>query len=185
LFIWPGLQSRSGAADPARIGNGVLQPVLTWGGSCAPKSPSSVYDNWWISGMYVNVTTGAAGPSGCAGGDYLSTEVGDLVDIVMEVDGTNWIQTMTDQRTMKTVDFTIDLKGQDQNNVMWIVEVPSGSTVRPAEDTVFTQNVLTFKSPVTSCQPNQAGGADSFSAPILSTDGLHCCYEKIVLAAKR
>ena len=41
LFIWPGLQSRDGAADPGRVGNGVLQPVLTWGGSCAPKAPSN------------------------------------------------------------------------------------------------------------------------------------------------
>ena len=63
LFIWPGLQSRSGVSDPANIGNGVLQPVLTWGGSCAPKAPQQVYDSWWISGMYVNVTSGAAGVS--------------------------------------------------------------------------------------------------------------------------
>jgi hypothetical protein len=38
LFIWPGLQSRDRAADPARIGNGLLQPVLTWGPSCSLRA---------------------------------------------------------------------------------------------------------------------------------------------------
>jgi hypothetical protein len=185
LFIWPGLQSRDGAADPAGIGNGVLQPVLTWGGSCAPKSPQNIYDEWWISGMYVNVTSGAAGASGCAGGEYLDTQVSDLLDIDMAVMGTNWIQTISNQRTMKTVDFSIDLKGQVQNDAMWIIEVPSGESIRPNEDTVWTQNVLTFSMPVTSCQPDQAGGSDYFSAPVLSKDGLHCCWDKIILRADR
>ena len=185
LFIWPGLQSKMGAADPARIGNGVLQPVLTWGGSCAPSAPRDVYGGWWISGMYVNVTTGAAGPTGCAGGDFLSTEVGDLLEIDMSVNGTAWTQTMTDLRTMESVDFTIDLEGQVQNNAMWIIEVPSGETIKPSEDVVFTQSVLTFSSPVTSCQPSQAGKTDYFSAPVLSPDGLHCCYDKIILRAQR
>jgi hypothetical protein len=92
---------------------------------------------------------------------------------------------MTDLRTMETVDFTIDLEGQVQNNAMWIIEVPSGLTVRPAEDVVFTQSVLTFSSPVTTCQPNQAGTTDYFSAPVLSRDGLHCCYDEIILRAQR
>lgn len=184
LFIWPGLQCQ-GAADPARIGNGILQPVLTWGGSCSPKAPSDVYANWWMAAMYVNVSSSAAGPSGCAGGDYMDTEVGDLLQIDMSVKGTNWTQTITDLRTMKAVDFTIDLKGQIQNWATWAVEVPSGESIKPVEDTEFTQNVLTFTSPVTTCQPSQAGGADYYSAPVLSPDGLHCCYDKIILRAKR
>jgi hypothetical protein len=70
--------------------------------------------------------------------------------------------------------------------MLWfsIVEVPDGSSIRPVEDTVWRQNVLTFSQPVTSCQPNQKGAAD-FSAPTLSTDGLHCCWDKIVLKAMR
>ena len=39
LFLWPGLQPLRGP-DPGRVGNGVLQPVLTWGTSCAPKKPA-------------------------------------------------------------------------------------------------------------------------------------------------
>jgi hypothetical protein len=184
LFIWPGLQSRN-SDDPGRIGNGVLQPVLTWGGSCAPEQPSNTYDNWWISGMYVNVTTSAAGPTGCAGGDYLVGDLDDLIDIDMRIDGTDWIQTMTSQGTMETVDFTIDLKGQVQNVAMWIIEVPDGSSVRPADDVIFSDSVLTFSSPVSDCQPTQAGAADYFTAPVLSADGLHCCYDTIILRADR
>jgi hypothetical protein len=185
LFIWPGLQSRDGAADPARIGNGVLQPVLTWGGSCAPKRPSDPYAAWWIAGMYVNVTTGAAGPTGCAGGDYVTGALGDWLEIDMFEKDAKWVQTIKNVAMNKTVEFTIDLKGQVQNAAMWLIEVPSGSTVRPAEDTLWMQNVLTFAQPVTSCQPNQKGAADWFSAPTLSTDGLHCCWDKMILKAKR
>jgi hypothetical protein len=68
---------------------------------------------------------------------------------------------------------------------MWVIEVPSGETIRPSEDVVFTQSVLTFASPVTTCQPTQAGATDYFSAPVLSPDGLHCCYDEIILRAER
>jgi hypothetical protein len=180
LFIWPGLQCNNGQ-DPGRIGNGILQPVLTWGASCAPKLPSSFYSSWWISGMYVNVSTAAAGPTGCAGGDFLSTEVGDSLQIDMSVKGTAWTQAILDLTTMKSVDFTIDLKGQEQNWATWAIEVPAGETIMFTDQVVYTDSVLTFKSPVTSCQPSQRGPSDSFTAPVLSPDGLNCCYDKIIL----
>ena len=58
LFLWPGLEplTQSLSSDV-----GVLQPVLTWGGTCAPGAPNN-YDSWWISGQFVT----AAGT--CAGG---------------------------------------------------------------------------------------------------------------------
>lgn len=186
LFIWPGLQARDRAADPGRVGNGVIQPVLTWGPSCAPKKPANPYDvGWWIAGMYVNVTTGAAGASGCAGGDYVTTKLGDWLEIDMFLKDGKQAQTIKNVQMNKTVDFSIDLKGQVQNEAMWLIEVPSGSSVRPAEDTIWLQNVLTFKEPVTSCQPRSRGSADYFSAPTLSPDGLHCCWDKIILKANR
>jgi hypothetical protein len=49
---------------------------------------------------------------------------------------------------------------------------------------VYTDSVLTFASPVTSCQPNQRGPNDYFSAPRMSTDGLHCCIDKIILGVR-
>lgn len=185
LFIWPGLQSRDGAADPARIGNGVLQPVLTWGGSCAPKRPSDVYAGWWIAGMYVTLSSNVVGPGGCGGGDYVSASVGDWLEIDMFLKDEKWVQTIKDVQMNKLVDYTVDLKGQVQNAAMWLIEQPDGTSIKPVEDTIWLQNVLTFSMPVTSCQPNQKGSVDSFSAPTLSTDGLHCCWDKIVLKADR
>ena len=125
LFIWPALQNKS-APDPGRIQNGILQPVLTWGPSCNPKLPSSseYYSKWWIAGMYVNVSSAAAGPTGCAGGDYMLTDLGDLLEMDISVEGTKWTQTIVNARTMESVDFTIDLKGQVQNWATWAVEVP-------------------------------------------------------------
>jgi hypothetical protein len=182
LFIWPALQCR-GAADPARVQNGILQPVLTWGPSCNPKLPSAEQYNekWWIAGMYVNVSSRVAGPSGCTGGDFMLPEVSDLLDIEITLKGMTWTQTVVNQRNNEKVDFSIDLMGQVQNWATWAVEVPSGSSVAPAEDTVYLKSVLTFNKPVTSCQPDQAGKNDYFSAPILSPDGLHCCYDEIVM----
>jgi hypothetical protein len=183
LFIWPGLQCNNGK-DPARIGNGILQPVLTWGPSCNPKLPSDSYTSWWMAAMYVNVSTAAAGPTGCAGGDFMSTALGDLLQIDMSVTGTAWKQTILDMQTMKSVDFTIDLKGQVQNWATWAIEVPQGESIMPNDNVVFTQSVLTFESPVTSCQPSQHGPNDYFSAPIRSMDGRNCCYDKIILRAR-
>ncbi len=184
LFIWPGLQ-HSGGADPARIGNGVLQPVLTWGPSCNPKAPrkGADYMGWWISGMYVNISSGAAGPGGCAGSEAMDVGVGDRLYIEFIEEGTEWTQTVLNLANMKTVEFTFDLKGQDQNWAIWDIETPGSS--RPAEDTFFEKSVLTFASPVTSCQPTSAPEVDYFSAPILSPDGLNCCIEKMILKAKR
>jgi hypothetical protein len=183
LFVWPGLQCNNGK-DPARIGNGILQPVLTWGPSCNPKMPSTQYMSWWMAAMYVNVSTAAAGPTGCAGGDFMNTAVGDLLQIDMSVTGTAWKQSVLDVQTMKSVDFTIDLKGQVQNWATWAIEVPQGESIMPSDNVVYTQSVLTFESPVTSCQPSQRGPNDYFSTPIRSVDGKNCCYDKIILRAK-
>jgi hypothetical protein len=184
LFIWPGLQ-HSGGADPGRVGNGVLQPVLTWGPSCNPKAPGkgNDYMGWWISAMYVNVSSGAAGAGGCAGGMAMDVAVGDRLYIDFAVKGNEWTQTVVDLANQKKVDFAFDLKGQDQNWVIWDIETPGSS--RPAEDTYFEKSVLTFTSPVTSCQPTSAPEVDFFSAPVLSPDGLNCCYDKMILKAKR
>jgi hypothetical protein len=135
--------------------------------------------------MYVTLSSNVVGPGGCGGGDYLSTKLGDLLEIDMFLKDKKWVTTIRSVQMDKAVDYTLDLKGQEQNEVMWLVEVPDGSTIRPVEDTIWTQNVLTFAEPVTSCQPDRAGSADYFSAPILAPDGLHCCWDKMVLRAKR
>lgn len=184
LFIWPGLQHRGGN-DPGRVGNGVLQPVLTWGPSCASSAPASSrsYSSWWIAAMYVNISTRAAGPSGCAAGDAMDTPVGDRLVIEFDVQGNEWTQTVTNLSSMEKVDLTWDLEGQDQNMVIWDIEVPSSA--RPASDTFFEKSVLTFAEPVTSCQPTNVTGPDYYSAPVRSPDGLHCCFDKIILKKDR
>ena len=184
LFIWPGLQ-HSGGADPGRVGNGVLQPVLTWGPSCSRSAPASAtsYSSWWVSAMYVNVSTSAAGPTGCAGGDSMDVAVGDRLVMDFFVKGNDWTQEVTNLSNMKKVDLTIDLKGQDQNWVIWDIEVPAQA--RPAEDTIFEKSVLTFTKPVDSCQPTSAAEVDYFSAPVKSPDGMSCCFEKIILKQMR
>jgi hypothetical protein len=181
LFIWPGLQ-HSGGADPGRIGNGVLQPVLTWGPSCSRQASSS-YMNWGIAGMYVNISSGAAGPGGCASGDGMQAVPGERLLTEFSLKGTAWTQTITNLGNMKKVDFTFDLKGQDQNMAIWDIETPASS--RPAEDTVFEKSVVTMAEPVTSCQPSIAAKVDYFSAPVLSPDGLHCCFEQVILKQQR
>ncbi|CAF1406519.1 unnamed protein product [Adineta steineri] len=52
LFIWPGLSPWGHDFEP--IGNGVLQPVLTYGSSCAPNQNDIDPYQWWISAQYVN-----------------------------------------------------------------------------------------------------------------------------------
>ena len=60
LFLWPGLSPWNFLGEIGRnyypIDNGVLQPVLTIGGSCAPVSgPYSNFNRnsgWWISGIF-------------------------------------------------------------------------------------------------------------------------------------
>ena len=98
----------------------------------------------------------------------MDVDVGDRLYIDIAVDGTEWTQTVLNLANMKTVDFTMDLKGQDQNWVIWEIETPGYS--KPIEDTIFEKTVITFTSPVTSCQPTSAFEVDYFSAPILSVD---------------
>ena len=113
----------------------------------------------------------------------MDVAVGERLYIDFAVKGNAWTQTVVNLNNMKKIDFTIDLKGQDQNWAIWDIETPSSS--RPAEDTYFEKSVLTFTQPVTSCQPSSAAEVDYFSAPVLSTDGLNCCYEKLILKQMR
>ncbi len=114
----------------------------------------------------------------------MNVGVGDLLDIDMSLSGTTWKQVVADEQTSKSVDFSIDLKGQAQNWAIFDIEQPYGTTVSPPEDVVFTDTVISFASPATSCQPSQRGTNDYFAAPVRSTDGLHCCFPKITLRAR-
>jgi hypothetical protein len=181
LFLWPGLEPLQGEGlNP--IGTGVLQPVLTWGGSCAPGSPQSG-KNWWISAQYVNTLGNDPDYKGCYGGDVMNVEIGDQLLLDMSLKGTVWTQTVTDLETMKSVDFDEDLMNQPQRWALFEIEAPTSN--KPTSDVVFTNTVITLEKPEPkSCQPTARGANDYYSAPVSSPDGLKCCIARLVLRAQ-
>ena len=182
LFVWPGLEPLPGSANYNPVGTGVLQPVLTWGGTCAPNAPNN-YADWWISGQYVNTLGNAPGFTGCKGGDGMTVPVGDSLHILMTLNGTTWSQSITDEASGKKVSFDFDLKGQAQNWVIFSIEAPSGK--EPVSDVVFTGTVVTTAdSDPAACTPSERGTNDYFSAPRTSQDGQHCCVAKLILRAQ-
>jgi hypothetical protein len=181
LYVWPGIQPFSNSQNYSPIGNGILQPVLSIGGTCAPGAPND-YASWWISGQYVNVSTGAAGPTGCLGGAGMDVAVDDYLDIVMTLSGTVWTQVIADRQTGKSVQFPMDLKGQGQNWATLAIEQPT--SLKPISDAVFTATRLQFAaSSPTSCQPSQHGPTDYFATPYVSKDGKTCCVSRVILRA--
>ncbi len=179
LFLWPGLQPLPGGMNYNPIGNGVLQPVLTWGSTCAPTAPND-YSSWWISGQYVNTNAYDKGHTGCNGGNGMDVAVGDLLDIAMTLSGTVWTQVVTDRQSGKMVNYAIDMLGQAQDWGLFQIEVPDG--LEPVADVVFTSTKLTFAAPdADACQPSTRGKNDYFSAPQSSSDGTSCCVSKIIL----
>jgi hypothetical protein len=180
LFLWPGLQPLPGGKSYNPIGNGVLQPVLTWGGTCAPTAPNS-YDNWWISAQYVNTYTSDQGYSGCHGGQGMDVAVGDQLDIAMTLAGTVWNQVVVDRQSGHMATFDMDMMGQAQDWAIFTIE-SDGS--EPISDVVFTSTTLTLADAnATACQPSTRGQNDYFSAPVSSPDGKTCCISKIILRA--
>lgn len=187
LFLWPGLQPLPGGEDFDVLDNGVLQSVLTWGGTCAPTAPSDPYASWWISAQYVNTFIGSTSPNygaynGCHGGQGMDVQVGDALDIAMTLEGSSWVETVTDPRTAKTISYSIDMLGQAQNWAEFVIEQYSAT---PVSDVIFTSTVLTFAAPEpASCIPAYRGTNDYFSAPRASPDGTRCCIAKVILRAQ-
>ncbi len=187
LFLWPGLQPNTGGANYNTLNNGVLQPVLTWGPTCAPNAPSNSFASWWISAQYVNTYITSSSPNyaaynGCHGGPGMDVAVGDNLQITMTLSGTSWDQVITDTRTGESVSYTIDMLGQAQNLAEFVIEDDGQA---PVSDVIFTSTTLTFASAQASaCQPIQLGTNDYFSAPQASTNGLQCCISKVILRAQ-
>jgi hypothetical protein len=183
LFLWPGLEPLQGE-NYSPIGTGVLQPVLTWAGSCAPGySASKNSDTWWISAQYVNTLGNAPGYMGCYGGDIMNVNVGDELLIDMSLNGTIWTQTVTDQASGKKVDFDMDMMNQPQRWALFEIEMPTST--KPAADIVFTDTLIVLEKPEPeACQPTARGSNDYYSAPVSSKDGLRCCVSRLVLRAQ-
>lgn len=182
LFLWPGLEPLQTSKNYSPIGTGVLQPVLTWGLTCAPNAPND-YSSWWISAQYVNTLANNPGHTGCMGGKGMPVDVGEDLHILMSLEGKIWSQVITDRANGKSVSYDIDMAGQSQNWVIDSIEGPNGK--KPVSDVVFKSTVITVAAPDSKfCTPSVRGTTDFFSAPKASTDGTKCCVAKIILRAQ-
>ena len=180
LFLWPGLQPNGANFLP--IDNGVLQPVLTWGPSCAPGKQPRAYSTWWISGQYVNTNGSYSGYTGCEGGPIMSVGVGDLLKIDMALAGTIWTQTVTDTETGQSVIYSLDMMNQAQTLAYFVIEEYSSA---PTSDVIFTDNTITFGSAdAADCKLTMRGQNDYVSVPVPSSDGRSCAIAEIILRAQ-
>lgn len=180
LFLWPGLQPNGANFDP--IDNGVLQPVLTWGSSCAPGKQPRAYSTWWISGQYVNTIGKDTGYTGCQGGSVMNVAVGDMLNIDMALAGTVWTQTITDAQTGQSVAYSIDMMNQAQNLAYFVIEEYSAAPISPV---VFTDTTITFGSAdAADCKLTMRGQNDFVSVPVPSADGTSCAIQDIILRAQ-
>ncbi|TRM69595.1 hypothetical protein BD626DRAFT_391053 [Schizophyllum amplum] len=182
LFIWPGIQPGNALdetnGDPAGVGNGVLQPVLTWGLSCAPGTQPD--NQWWISAQYVNTYTSNSEFSGCFGGDLMALQPDDLVECTMELENGTvavWNQTCVNQSNDESVSFQFDLDGQLQSWGELIVETTNEISLTNWDFPAFfynleftTDNVM---AEYTCIIPESDPGYVSKDSA-LSADGLTC-----------
>lgn len=179
LFLWPGLQPLPGGTNYQPIDNGVLQPVLTWGPTCAPNSPSSPYADWWVSAQYVNTVGQATGFTGCQGGEGMTVPVGDTLLMTFTLNGTVWNQTVTSQTTGASVSYDIDLQGQSQHRAEFLIE---GYSSTPNGSVQFGPSVITFSNPsAPSCHVLSQGSGDVVAVPVSSPDGRSCCIASVTL----
>ncbi|HEY4105184.1 MAG TPA: hypothetical protein VGM44_14900 [Polyangiaceae bacterium] len=180
LFFSVGLQPGGQNFDP--IDNGVLEPVLTWGPSCAPNSPSAPFTSWWIAAQYVNTYGNYSGYTGCHSGDGMFVEEGDPLSIHFSLDGTVWHQSVENLRDGASVGFDLDMLGQTQNYAhFWLNPV----SAEPVADGEFASTTITFAEPERdACAPIQRGHNDFFSNPEPSPDGTQCSIDRIVLRAQ-
>jgi hypothetical protein len=100
----------------------------------------------------------------------------------MSLAGTQWTQTVTDEKTGKSVDFTIDMKAQDQSMAIFLIEDTYNS---PSEDVIFRSSVLTYAMPAPSaCTVGTQGTNDAVVKPRPLKNGLECCLPRIVLRGR-
>ena len=173
VFLWPSLLPSAKGANFLPIDDGILQPVLTWGPTCAPGSPASSYASWWVSAQYVNTIGDAAGFTGCQGGTGMNAPVGDVLTMRMWLAGTTWNQTTTSAQTGQTVSYAIDLRGQSQNYAEFTIEVATSKSKSRRCRSSSRPRVLTFQyAAPASCQPFARGASDDYTAPRVS-EGRH------------
>ena len=179
LFLWPGLQP--GGANFEPIDNGVLQPVLTWGPSCAPGVQPADYSTWWVSGQYVNTYGKDPGYTGCLGGNVLSVAPADALQLDFSLQGNTWTQTIVNVRTQKSVSYAIDMRGQAQNRLLFVIEAYGSA---PLGDVIFTNTTFSVaQADDSACVVAHRGKRDAVLGIKRSPNGRVCSVDKVVLRA--
>jgi hypothetical protein len=188
LFLWPGLDPATNSANFLPINNGVLQPVLSWGPSCAPTQQPTPFSSWWISDQYVNTFGNDPEYAGCLSGNSMLVNPGDVLLINLSLDASSgvWTQTVTDSNTNQSVVFSIDMQGQGQNWVYWAMEFWYGATMNTP--VTFSNTTITFQSPDAAgwCSSSQgASNAYIYTPPTPQDSSKQCFINSVVLLQPR
>ncbi len=184
LFLWPGLDPATNSSNFLPINNGVLQPVLSWGPSCAPTSQPAPFTSWWISGQYVNTFGSDPGFTGCFSGSSMLVSPGDQLLVNISLDSTTevWTETVTDSASHQSVSFTMNLQGQGQNWAYFAMEAWYGEKI--STPVTFLNTTLTFQSADTAGWCSNSQGADNtyiMTPPTPQNSASQCFIGTIVL----
>ena len=184
FFLWPGMDPATNSTNFLPINNGVLQPVLSWGPSCAPTPQPTPFSSWWISAQYVNTFGSDPGYSGCLSGPSMLVNPGDVLLLNLSLDAGSgiWTETVTDANTVQSVAFSIDMQGQGQNWAYWAMEFWYGATINTP--VTFTNTTITFQSPDTANWCSASQGANSayiYTPPTPQNSSTQCFISSVVL----
>jgi len=145
VFIWPGLQP-GGSSCFYPINNGVLQPVLSYGNSCAPFKPQPQdLEQWWISGQYVNrplhVSNCDSVPNEfvdacenyahCHGGEFLTINPGQEIttSMVYEPANQSWLQTIEADGQTQTYSIALNYCSENSEPATPVTREPQSQTL--------------------------------------------------------
>jgi hypothetical protein len=174
LFLWPGIGPGPKSAHFLPRGNGILQPVLTWGWGCVSQERPRHHESWWISGQYVT-NHGRE----CYGGDVMVVQVGDVLDMAIWQAGPVWKQKVTDRRTGRSVTFDQPMGDQEQ---VWGYLTIETKDQPPTIPIVFRNTVLRWSGPSPfMCYPARMGRTDTMTVPVLSADKTSCTIDTVIL----
>ncbi|KAJ3075412.1 hypothetical protein HDU98_008241 [Podochytrium sp. JEL0797] len=192
-FLWPGIQPGfvSNNVNFMPIGNGVLQPVLSFGPSCIPNvSPTlDYYSTWIISGLYVNL---GGQPTGqvCNGGPILQVPPGDALTLTLQLDTSTgtWLQTIASATLGNSVTYSINLGNQSQGRAELHVELYNSATQYfPVEFSSITLRVSqagdsAFCFGKGNLATDMIKKGETCGTGVVGADGVTCTVDKCVFA---
>jgi hypothetical protein len=163
------------------INEGILQPVLTWGTTCAPGTQPSPYSTWWVSAQYNNELGSQPGFTGCQGGNVMSVSPGDSLVETLTLNGTTWNEQVADRTTSQSVSFAIDLEGQTQNVLFFLLDGLGQNPVGPVTFTNTTFTTSTAFSSAAQCELATAATYENDTQSTPTLNGNTCSIASITL----